>query len=189
MNIACFEIIPMIFNEVGEAERLPSWEALEEHPLGAWVAEGANPCQGEHPFQAVLPFQVDLPFLLADLPFLQVGLPCSLADLPFHQVGLPYSLVGQAVSYHQGDPNPWVHPLGDPSPFQVDPRTQVVAACLGIWEALEGRACPRALEALVWGALVLPLNPEAEQGALGETLEEQEGEEACPQEEEQGVGA
>jgi len=179
MNAAFFK---MDFNGVGEVGHLPSWEALEEHPLGAWVAEGANPCQGERPFQAVLPFQVDLPFL-------QVGLPCSLVDLPFHQVGLPYSLVVQEVSFHQGDPNPWVHPLGGPSPFRVDPRIQAVVACLGIWEALEGRACLKALEALVWGALVLPLNLEAGQGALGESLEEQEGEEACPQGEEQGVGA
>jgi len=175
MNIACFEIIPMIFNEVGEAERLPSWEALEEHPLGAWVAEGANPCQGEHPFQAVLPYLVDLP--------------CPLEDLPFHQAGLPYSLVGQVVSYRQEDPNPWAHPLGDPSPFRVDPRIQAVVACLGILEALEDQACLRALEALAWGALVLPLNLEAEQGALDASPEEQEGEGACPQEEEQGVGA
>ena len=151
--------------------------------MGAWVAEGANPCQGEHPFQAVLPFQVDLPFLPADLP-------CSLEDLPFRQAGLPYSLVGQVVSYHQGDPNPWVHPLGDPSPFQVDPRIQAVVACLGIWEALEDQAFPKAMEALVLGASVLPLNLlEVEQGALDAIPEEQEGEGASPQEEEQGVGA
>jgi len=182
MNVACFEMIPMIFNEVGEAEHLPSLEALEEHPLGAWVAEGANPCQGEHPFQAVLPFQVDLPFLQADLP-------CPLEDLPFHQAGLPYSLVGLVVSYRQGDPNPWAHPSGDPSPFRVDPRIQAVVACLGTLEALEDQACPKALEALAWGALVLPLNLVAEQGALDASPEEQEGEGACHQEEEQGVGA
>lgn len=179
MNFVCFK---MIFNEVGEVEHPPSLEALEEHPLGVWVAEGANPCQGEHPFQVVLPFQVDLPSL-------QVDLPCSLEDLPFHQAGLPYSLVGQVASYHQGDPNPWVHPLGDPSPFQVDPRIQVVVACLGIWEALEDQACLKAVAALALEALVLPLNLEAAQGALDVSQEEQEGEGAYLQEEERGVGA
>ena len=144
--------------------------------MGAWVAEGANPCQVE------LPFQVDLPFLQADLPY-------PSEDLPFHQAGLPYPLVDQVVSYRQGDPNPWAHPLGDPSPFRVDPRTQAVAACLGIWEALEDQACPKALEALAWGASVLPLNLEVEQGALDASPEEQEGEGACPQEEEQVVVA
>lgn len=103
MNVACFK---KIFIAVGEAGHLPSLEALEELPLAAWVAVGANPCQGELPSQAVLPFQVVLPFLPVVLPSLQVDLPCSLGDLPFHQVDLPYSLVGQAVSYHQGGPNP-----------------------------------------------------------------------------------
>ena len=79
--------------------------------------------------------------------------------------------------------------MGDPSPFQVDPRIQVVVACLEIWEALEDQACPRAMEALVLGASVLPLNLEVEQGALDVSPEEQEGEGASLQEEEQGVGA
>lgn len=65
----------------------------------------------------------------------------------------------------------------------------MVVACLGIWAALEDLACPKALEALALGALVLPLNLEAEQGALDASLEEQEGEGACPLGEEQVVGA
>ena len=179
----------MVFISVGEAGHLPSLEALEERPLEALVAGEANPYQGELPFQAVLPFLAVLPFHDVVLPFLPVVLPCSLEDLPFPQVDLPYSLVGQAVSYRQGDPNPWARPLGDPSPFQADPRIQAVVASLGTWEALEGQACLKTLEVLAWEALVLPLNLEEEQGALGGSLEEQEGEEACLQEEEQGVGA
>ena len=130
----------------------------------------------------VLPFQMDLPSL-------QVDLPCSLEDLPFHQAGLPCSLVGQVVSYRQEDPNPWAHPLEDPSPFRVDPRIQAVVACLGILEALEDQACLKAVAALALEALVLLLNLEAEQGALDASQEEQEGEEAYLQEEERGVGA
>merc|ERR1719234_618626 len=185
MNVACFK---MVFISVVEAGNLPSLEALEELPLEAWGAGEAIPCQGELPYQAVLPFLAVLPFHDVVLPFLLVVLPCSLEDLPYPQVDLPYSLVGQAVSYRQGDPNPWARPLGDPSPFQADPRIQAVVASLGIWEALEGQACPKALAILAWEALALPLNLE-EEGALGGSLEEQEGEEACLQVEEQGVGA
>ena len=79
--------------------------------------------------------------------------------------------------------------MEDPFPFPVVPRIRVVVASLGIWEALEAQACPKALEVLAWEASALPLNLEEEQEALGGSLEEQEGGEACLQEEEQGVGA
>ena len=98
-------------------------------------------------------------------------------------------MVGQVVSYHQGVPIPWAHPLEGPSPSPVDPMIQEVVAFLGILEALVAQAFLKASEVQVWVASVLPLNPEGGQGALDGSLGEQEEEEACPQEGEQEAEA
>merc|ERR1719447_1065497 len=92
----------LVFNEVVEEERRPSWVALEEHP---WVVWEASPCLE--------------------------ALPCSLGGLPFLQVDLPCSLVEEVASCRQVDPSSLVLPL-EASPFQVVPMIQAVVAYPGI---------------------------------------------------------